>query len=109
MLRGYPAGFQGGQHFTLANAEYRFPIVNFDRGSSTLPIFWNRLTGAVFFDYGAAFDVVGEAKYKSGTGGELWLETFLGYGLSMTFRLGYARGLASEGIDKIYFVAAVPY
>lgn len=109
VLRGYPAGFQGGQHFTLANAEYRFPIVNFDRGSSTLPIFWNRLTGAVFFDYGAAFDVFGEAKYKSGTGGELWLETFLGYGLSMTFRLGYARGLASEGIDKIYFVAAVPY
>lgn len=109
VLRGYPGGFQGGQHFTLANAEYRFPIVNFDRGSSTLPFFFNRLSGAVFFDYGSAFDTFGEAKYKSGTGGELWLDTFLGYGISMTFRLGYARGLASEGIDKVYVVAAVPY
>ena len=109
VLRGYPAGFQGGQHFTLMNAEYRFPIVNFDRGSSTLPFFLNRLTGAFFFDYGSAFDVFGDAKYKSGTGGELWLDTFLGYGLAMTFRLGYARGLASEGIDKVYVIAAVPY
>ncbi len=109
VLRGYPAGVQSGQHFTLMNAEYRFPIVNFDRGSSTLPFFLNRLTGAVFFDYGSAFDRFADAKYKSGTGGELWLDTFLGYGLAMTFRLGYARGLASEGIHKIYVVAALPF
>lgn len=109
VLRGYPAGFQGGSHFTLFNAEYRFPIVNFDRGSSTLPFFLNRLTGAAFFDYGSAFDSFADAKYKSGTGAELWLDTYLGYGLAMTFRLGYARGLASEGIDKIYGVAAVPF
>ena len=33
----------------------------------------------------------------------------LGYVEDFTFRLGYARGLASAGIDKIYFVAAVPF
>lgn len=109
VLRGYPSGVQGGQHYTLANAEYRFPIVNFDRGSSTLPFFLNRLTGAFFFDYGAAFDTFAESQFKSGAGGELWLDTFLGYGLPLTFRFGYARGLASEGIDKLYFVGAVPY
>lgn len=109
VLRGYPAGFQGGQHTMIFNSEYRFPIWNMDRGSSTLPIFFNRLTGAVFFDYGSAFDSFGEAKFKSGTGGELWLDLFFGYGLSMTFRFGYARGLASEGIDKLYGVAAVPF
>lgn len=109
VLRGYPAGFQVGQHYTLLNSEYRFPLWNFDRGSSTLPLFLNRLTGAVFFDYGAAFDTFEDAKYKSGTGGELWLDTFLGYGLPLTFRLGYARGLASEGTDKVYVVAAIPY
>ncbi|MBK6463031.1 MAG: peptidase S9, partial [Myxococcales bacterium] len=109
VLRGYPSGFQVGQHYTLLNTEYRFPIWNFDRGSSTLPFFLNRLTGAVFFDYGAAFDTFEDAKYKSGTGGELWLDTFLGYGLPLTFRLGYARGLASEGTDKVYVVGAIPY
>ncbi len=109
VLRGYPAGFQTGQHYTLFNSEYRFPIVNFDRGSSTLPIFLNRLSGALFLDYGAAFDAFTDAKYKTGTGGELWLDTFLGYGLALTFRFGYARGLASEGVDKLYVVAAIPY
>ena len=33
----------------------------------------------------------------------------LGYVLGFTFRAGYAKGLASGGIDKMYFVAAVPF
>ncbi len=109
VLRGYPAGFQGGTHFTLGNLEYRFPIANFDRGSSTLPIFLNRLSGTAFLDYGSAFDTFSTAKFKTGTGAELWLEMTLGYYLGLTFRFGYARGLASEGIDKLYFVAAIPF
>lgn len=108
-LRGYPAIVQAGRSYTLGNLEYRFPIVNIDRGPSTLPIFLNRINGAVFFDYGSAFDDIHEAAYKSGIGGELWFDSTLGYIAPFTFRLGYARGLASQGIDKIYFVAAVPY
>jgi len=33
----------------------------------------------------------------------------LGYNLAMTFRLGYARGLASLGKDQVYFLAVAPY
>jgi hypothetical protein len=33
----------------------------------------------------------------------------LGYFLAFNFRLGYARGLSTGGIDKVYFVASVPY
>jgi len=108
-LRGYPPVIEAGRSYTLGNIEYRFPIVNVDRGPSTLPFFLNRVTGNVFFDYGSAFDQFTDAHFKSGTGAELWFDTTLGYIAAFTFRIGYARGLASGGIDKTYFVAAVPY
>jgi hypothetical protein len=108
-LRGYAPVAVAGRSYVLGNAEYRFPIVNIDRGSSTLPIFLNRVTGAAFIDYGSAFDVFRDARFKTGVGAELWFDALLGYVASFTFRVGYARGLASGGIDKVYFVAAVPY
>jgi Tol biopolymer transport system component len=108
-LRGYPSVIEAGRSYVLSNAEYRFPILNVDRGPETLPIFLNRVTGAVFLDYGSAFDEFNAAKFKTGAGGELWFDSTLGYIEAFTFRLGYAKGLASGGINKVYFVAAVPY
>jgi len=108
-LRGYPVVEEVGHYYGLANAEYRFPILNVDRGPSTLPIFLNRISGNAFVDYGAAFDEPTTASPKTGVGGELWFDMSLGYILGFTFRAGYARGLSSGGIDKMYFVAAVPY
>ncbi len=108
-LRGYPAAVIGGRSYALTNAEYRFPILNVDRGDSTLPIFLNRISGAAFVDYGSAFDALRDAPFKTGVGAEIWTDWTLGYVLPFTFRVGYARGLASLGIDKLYFVAAVPY
>lgn len=108
-LRGYPPVAVAGRSYLLGNAEYRFPILNVDRGDSTLPVFLERITGAAFVDYGSAFDVFDDARFKTGVGGELWFDTLLGYVASFTFRVGYAKGLAFGGIDKIYFVAAVPY
>lgn len=108
-LRGYQPVAVAGRSYVLGNAEYRFPIVNIDRGDSTLPFFVNRITGAAFIDYGSAFDTFRDARFKTGVGGELWFDAYLGYVLPFTFRLGYAKGLASLGIDKLYFVAAVPY
>ena len=108
-LRGYPPVIVAGRSYALGNLEYRFPIVNIDRGPSTLPIFLNRISGNVFLDYGSAFDLLDTAQFKTGTGAELWFDSTLGYIASFTFRLGYARGLSSGGIDKVYFVAAVPY
>jgi hypothetical protein len=108
-LRGYPSVIEAGRSYALGNIEYRFPIVNIDRGPSTLPFFLNRISGNVFLDYGSAFDVLDNAQPKTGTGAELWFDSTLGYIAAFTFRLGYARGLSFGGIDKVYFVAAVPY
>ncbi len=109
VLRGYEPVALAGRSYVLGNAEYRFPIVNIDRGPSTLPVFLNRINGAAFVDYGSAFDVFSSAQFKTGVGGELWFDFTLGYIASFTFRAGYAKGLASGGIDKLYWVAAVPY
>jgi hypothetical protein len=108
-LRGYPVFAESGSNYALFNAEYRFPIVNVDRGLSTLPVFLNRVTGAAFVDYGSAFNDATTAAFKTGTGAELWFEFSLAYTLDFLFRAGYARGWASEGVDKLYFVAAVPF
>jgi len=108
-LRGYPVVAEAGSYYALMNAEYRFPIANVDRGLSTLPIFLNRISGAGFVDYGSAFGNAASAEFKTGVGGELWLDTTLGYFFSFTFRAGYAMGLASGGTNKAYFVAATPF
>ncbi len=109
LLRGYPVFAEVGHYYGLFNAEYRFPIVNVDRGPSTLPLFLNRVTGSAFVDYGAAFDDPTKPNFKTGVGGELWFEMTLGYVLGFTFRLGYERGLSSGGLDKPYVVAVVPF
>jgi hypothetical protein len=108
-LRGYPVVAEVGSYYALFDAEYRFPIANIDRGPSTLPIFLNRISGAAFVDYGSAFDNAGAAEFKTGVGAELWFDMTLGYVLGFTFRTGYAKGLASGGIDKTYFVASIPF
>ena len=108
-LRGYPVVSEAGNYYGLFNAEYRFPIVNIDRGPSTLPIFLNRISGNAYVDTGGAFSDPTQVHILTGVGGELWFDVMLGYVLSFEFRAGLARGLADLGTTKTYFVAAVPF
>jgi hypothetical protein len=108
-LRGYSVVASAGRMYGLTNTEYRFPIVNVDRGMSTLPAFLNRISGTVYADWGTAFDDANLARFKLGTGAEVVIETLLGYYAPFTFRTGFVRGWHSGGMDKLYFVAAIPY
>lgn len=108
-LRGYPVVAEAGNYYALFNGEYRFPILNVDRGISTLPVFLNRISGNAFIDSGTAFSKPDSAQVLTGVGGELWFDMMLGYVLSFEFRLGFARGLNDLGMNKGYFVAAVPF
>ena len=109
VLRGYPSFAEVGPYYALMNAEYRFPIANIDRGLSTLPVFLSRITGAGFVDYGSAFSDAEHAQFKTGVGAELWFDVSLGYIIGFTFRLGFARGISSGGIDKAYFAAVAAF
>ena len=111
VLRGYrPAQFVGTQ-YSLLNAEYRAPILYADRGLSTLPVFLRGINGAVFADYGGAFDQLELERpldsYHLALGAELWFEVALAYSGAVTIRLGHARGMDSEAPKRgqTYLVA----
>lgn len=112
VLRGYEPGQFVGSEYALLNAEYRFPLLELDRGISTLPVFFQRMSGTVFADYGGAyFSVDPDAPLDVlhlGVGGELWFWLTLGYRSEATLRLGLARGLDDEAPSgpRAYFVAA---
>ena len=108
-LRGYPDVEQTGPNYALFNAEYRFPILNIDRGVSTYPVFLNRMNGAVFSDFGGAFGQPSTADFKLGSGAELWVDFTIGYIESFTFRFGYAHGWSTDGLDQFYVVSAVAF
>jgi hypothetical protein len=109
-LRGYPAFDRGGTQYHLAQAEYRFPIWRVNRGILTLPVYLNRIHGAVYADVGDAFTgSLDLGTFRVGVGGHLMIDFTLGYLLPFTLRVGYARGLMEGGIDQVYGHLGVPF
>ncbi|MFZ5877327.1 MAG: BamA/TamA family outer membrane protein [Nitrospirota bacterium] len=106
LLRGYPARAIRGQKMTVGSVEYRFPIRNIERGFTTKPFFFQRLHGAVFVDYGNAWDNSADAdNYRMGRGAELGTDMTFGYRFRIRFRIGVASGRDAEGEQQIYIVA----
>jgi outer membrane protein assembly factor BamA len=120
-IRGYePSAFAGKAYFTQS-AEYRFPILKADIGLSTLPLYLRRLDGALFVDYGGAFNrflfdevrffadgaIIHSPQLHTSVGGELWTNVALGYVISSQLRLGYAYGFSEGAIPggQLYFVS----
>ncbi len=109
-LRGFRPGTAVGQQFHVASVEYRFPIWIIQSGFGTLPFNIGRLGGSVYADYGSAFSGrLPEARFFAGNGAELLLETTFGYALPLFFRMGYAHGYGSEGIDDFYLYLGSSY
>ena len=97
VVRGYPQGIQRGTRYFLNSAEYRFPILDLERGFATVPFYLRQLKGRAFVDTGTAFNgYLADADLLVGVGGELVLTTLLGYYMGGTLRAGYARGLTGE-------------
>ncbi len=104
-LRGYKPGARFGDAFHLFNAEYRFPLLNVDRGIQTLPAFLQRFYGNVFADYGdASFEPIDLLKMKFAMGAELLTDFTVGYFQPITLRFGVARGTSSGGTTQTYVV-----
>lgn len=102
-LRGFEGNVRIGRQFHLFNAEYRLPLWEPDVGAWTLPFFVRRLYLAAFADYGGAFNQLeGFGEFLMGVGGELRLQSTIGFTEPADFRVGYARGLGKEGIHDVY-------
>jgi hypothetical protein len=122
VLRGYDPGAYAGRAYFLQTFEYRLPLLKPDLGYSTLPLYLQRIDGAVFLDYGGAFDnfrahevklfnnghLIDSPDLHAGVGAELWFGVSFGYVLYAQLRLGYAYGFSKEAIEggQVYFVAS---
>jgi Tol biopolymer transport system component len=106
LFRGYRARAIRGQKTAVGSAEYRFPIRNIERGYTTKPFFFQRIHGAVFVDYGNAWDSSADANnYRMGRGAELGTDMTFGYRFRIRFRIGVASGRDAEGEQQIYIGA----
>ena len=110
VLRGFSAAHLFGDTLVAATLEYRFPVLEIERGIETLPLFLDRLHAAVFVDTAMAFtNDAATARVATGVGVELRLQVVLGYYGYYEVRAGFARGLSSGGVDQPYAVLGFPY
>jgi hypothetical protein len=109
-LRGYPANSIFGDRFQLVQTEYRFPLTRVLRGPSTVPVFFNRMWGLVFFDVGNSyFGQLDFSTFRKGTGAELHFDFTLGYTQTMSLRLGFAYGFDQGGGGQFYVSFGRPF
>ncbi|RAL24632.1 hypothetical protein DL240_00010 [Lujinxingia litoralis] len=109
-IRGFEPGAMRGSQYQLAKLEYRFPILDLDKGFSTLPLFFRQIKGQVFLDTGSAYNgYLSDAQILTGIGAEVQLDAILGYYASNSLRLGYARGLGPEGLSDLYLLLGASF
>jgi len=103
LLRGYPAREFRGERALSLSVEYRMPLRNIERGWGTLPLFVRRLHATFFGDLGDAWsEGEGGPSLKSGVGGSLGTDLYLGYYLPVRLQAGVARGIDKEGITVVF-------
>ncbi len=109
LLRGYPgpnnpqgSDIVAGRYFAVFSTAYRIPLVDVDRGISTLPVFFQRAGMIPFVDWGRAFSgEIGLRDLLVGTGAALFFSFRLGYLEPVTLALQYAHGFDKEiGTDS---------
>jgi hypothetical protein len=106
-LRGLPVSALSGTRAMLFSAEYRFPIWDTLRGLGTAPLFVKGISGAIFADYGNAWnsglpieDTFDD--FLLGVGAELRGDFIVGHGLPLHARIGYAIIVVNR--DRIRFL-----
>ena len=94
-LRGFDPASVSGDGYYLGAVEYRLPLWWIDWGYNVTPLFLRSLSGAVFTDFGMAYDAIDQLNQAPlmGMGAELRMSTIVSWGAPLSFRGGYAFGL----------------
>ncbi|MEZ4381704.1 MAG: hypothetical protein R3A79_10160 [Nannocystaceae bacterium] len=107
VLQGYAPSALSGQYFGILNVAYRVPLVDVERGTGTVPLFFRRLVLQPFTDIGGAWTgALTKEAIKIGAGASMIFSFKIGYLQAVNLFLTYAHGFDDElGIDT--FRAAV--
>ena len=106
-LRGYQDRSMTGKYVATGTMEYRAPLFDPMRGYKTLPVFLEKIHGALFVDAGEVWDDQNAFKsnqVKIGAGFEARTDLTLGYWGKITPALGFAHGFNAGGENQVYFV-----
>ena len=107
-LRGLPVSALSRTRAMLFSSEWRFPMINVLRGIGTVPVFLKDIDGALFADYGNAWNAheSGSDSFRTffsdfmlGVGAELRANFVIGHGLPIHGRLGY--GIVVVNRDRL--------
>lgn len=99
-LRGYSA--MTGNYLAAWSGEYRFPILEIEHGPGTLPIFFDRLGGAIGYDIGQVWgDQTYGPKHSLSAEARFTTHTFQ---IPIDYRFGVAQGLSPGGFPYFYFM-----
>jgi len=105
-VRGYEGSTLRGTRAAIGAVEYRLPLWNIDRGPTTWPIYFHRILGDVFADYGTAWQRDGTRRAIASVGAEAAADLFLNYYLPLRYRVGVAYRLNDPDRGKVVpFVA----
>jgi hypothetical protein len=109
-MRGYPINAVTGDSYLVLTAEYRAPLLWFERGDDTSFIYLRRLWGTAFADGGNAFQGKFQpTKLKTDAGVEAHLEMQLFWFIDTQLQLGVAHGFQSGGGNQLYFVSSFAF
>ena len=91
LLRGFESDSVVGSHVAVANVDYRFPLRYIQRGTGTIPFFLRAIHSAVFADAANAWDDSFRWNdVRVSVGGELSIDTVVGFGVPLSFTAGVA-------------------
>jgi outer membrane protein assembly factor BamA len=91
LMRGFEEGDVIGYHAAVVNIDYRFPLLDVQRGWGTLPIFLRQVHGAVFADVGQAWNgTFNRADLRRSYGAELSFDTVVVNAFPFTLTAGSA-------------------
>jgi hypothetical protein len=124
-VRGAEPGAQAGSRAMGASAEYRFPISLPNRGFWRTPLFFQRISGALFTDAGTAWCPKATSSspiciratdpdWLVSAGGELHVDLAVNYDTPIRFRLGGALPLSGSKYfggtgAKVYLSLGTPF
>jgi outer membrane protein assembly factor BamA len=91
LMRGFEEADLVGHRAAVVNLDYRFPLLQVQRGAGTLPVFLRQLHGAIFADLGTAWDTrFSRSDLRRSLGAEISTDWVIGGALPITIAGGAA-------------------